>query len=370
MMSRRKDLKYLLALNKIPGVGCKRFTSLMEHYRNGEAVWNSSKKELMQVPNLDEKVCDSIINQRNIIDPDKELLETKEKGINVVTVYDDNYPFLLRNIYDPPQIIYFKGELSLDNDNVSIAVVGSRKPTYYGRYVAEKISKQLAMEGITVVSGMAIGVDTFAHKGALSGGGRTIAVLGSGVDVPYPKRNINLIQEIVKNGAVISEFPPGTGPLPAHFPMRNRIISGLSLGTLVVEAGARSGSLITADCALEQGREVFAIPGNITSVNSKGTNRLIKQGAKLVDTLEDILEEFCFINLERTNNDINSMELDDGLSEDEKLVMQNITGQNITTDHLVDITGFSPKKINLILAKLELKGKIKQLPGNTILKEL
>ena len=371
MMSQREDLKYLLALNKIPGIGCKRFMSLLEYYKNGKTIWNLSKKDLMYVPNIDEKVSDSIIKQRTIIDPDKELLETIKKGINVVTIFDDNYPFLLKNIYDPPPIIYFKGELSQDKDNFSIAVVGSRKPTYYGRYVAEKISKQLALEGITVVSGMAIGVDTFAHKGSLAGGGRTIAVLGSGIDVPYPNRNINLMMEIAMNGAVISEFPPGTKPLPAHFPMRNRIISGLSLGILVVEAGPRSGALITADCGLEQGREVFSVPGNITSVNSKGTNRLIKQGAKLVDSVEDILEEFCLINLERSsNNDFKDNEVDDELSEEEKLVMQNIIGQNITTDYIVNMTGFSPKKVNLILSKLELKGKIKQLPGNTILKEL
>ena len=169
MMSQREDLKYLLALNKIPGIGCKRFMSLLEYYKNGKTIWNLSKKDLMYVPNIDEKVSDSIIKQRTIIDPDKELLETIKKGINVVTIFDDNYPFLLKNIYDPPPIIYFKGELSQDKDNVSIAVVGSRKPTYYGRYVAEKISKQLALEGITVVSGMAIGVDTFAHKGSLAG---------------------------------------------------------------------------------------------------------------------------------------------------------------------------------------------------------
>ena len=203
MMSQREDLKYLLALNKIPGIGCKRFMSLLEYYKNGKTIWNLSKKDLMYVPNIDEKVSDSIIKQRTIIDPDKELLETIKKGINVVTIFDDNYPFLLKNIYDPPPIIYFKGELSQDKDNVSIAVVGSRKPTYYGRYVAEKISKQLALEGITVVSGMAIGVDTFAHKGSLAGGGRTIAVLGSGIDVPYPNRNINLMMEIAMNGAVI-----------------------------------------------------------------------------------------------------------------------------------------------------------------------
>ncbi|HHY13476.1 MAG TPA: DNA-protecting protein DprA [Thermoanaerobacterales bacterium] len=369
MKSQRDDLKYLLALNKLPGIGKKRFMSLVEHYSEGKRIWGLSKKELLSVPGFTERICDSMIEQRNLVDPNEVISEIDEKGINVVTVFDDDYPFLLKNIYDPPPIIYFKGELPSCPDSISIAVVGSRKPTQYGRYVAEKISKQMALEGITVVSGMAIGVDTFAHKGALSGKGETIAVLGSGLDVPYPKRNIGLMNEIAKNGAVISEFPLGTQPLPAHFPMRNRIISGLSLGILVVEAGARSGALITADCALEHGREVFAIPGNITSVNSKGTNRLIKQGAKLVDCLDDILEEFWLIKKDYLNNDKPNDDNNGDLSEDEQMIMQNITGQRITTDYIVNKTGFSPKKVNLILAKLELKGKIKQLPGDTILKE-
>ncbi|MDI3540555.1 DNA processing protein DprA [Koleobacter methoxysyntrophicus] len=366
MLSKRDDLKFLLSLNKIPGIGSRRFLSIIEYFENGENFWHSSAKELMRVPGIDKRLCEAIFSYRSFINPDRELEIIIKKGINVITIYDSEYPYLLKNIYDPPPLLYFLGKLS-DNDRGTIAVVGSRKATSYGKYTAEKISRELAGEGITIISGMAVGIDTFAHKGALSGGGSTIAVLGSGVDVIYPKRNAGLMQEIIKNGAVISEFPPGTQPVQSNFPARNRVISGLALGTVVVEAGERSGALITADFALEQGREVFAVPGNINSIYSKGTNKLIKQGAKLVDSVYDILDELG-ISSRKSQIPAKGCTGEGELSLEEQDILKNISGQGTTVDYIINITGFTAQKVNLILTKLELKGKIKHVPGNTFIR--
>lgn len=210
--------------------------------------------------------------------------------IKTLTLQDKNYPANLRHIYQPPSIIYFRGEVLLE-DNIAVAVVGSRRATDYGLGNAERLGFELASRGVTVISGLARGIDTAAHKGALRAGGRTIAVLGSGLDVMYPSENKRLADEITRYGAVISEFEPDAPPARHNFPKRNRIISGLSLGVVIVEAAKRSGSLITADFALEQGREVFALPGKVGSFTSEGTHNLIKQGAKLIESIEDIVEE-------------------------------------------------------------------------------
>jgi len=210
-------------------------------------------------------------------------------GINIVTCLDELYPKNLLNIYDRPPFLYVLG--GLEQEDIPVAIVGSRHASTYGKYTTDRISRELALRGITIVSGMARGIDSCAHRGALAAKGRTIAVLGSGLDVIYPPENKNLFTAIAQNGAVVSEFPLGTQPLSYHFPARNRIISGLSYGIVVVEAGEKSGSLITARLAMEQGREVFAIPGTIDSASSRGTNSLIKQGAKLIDSIDDILED-------------------------------------------------------------------------------
>jgi DNA processing protein len=212
-----------------------------------------------------------------------------KNNITVITDRDESYPENLFNIYDRPPLLYIKG--NLQKEDINIAIVGSRLASTYGKFITERISRELAMKGITIVSGMARGIDSAAHRGAIAAQGRTVAVLGCGLDIIYPPENKNLFSDIVQNGAVISEYPPQTQPLSAHFPARNRIISGISYGVVVVEAGEKSGSLITARLALEQGREVFAVPGSIDSVGSRGTNKLIKQGAKLIENIDDILED-------------------------------------------------------------------------------
>ena len=229
---------------------------------------------------------------------DPGLLE--KNNVNTLSIEDEGYPECLKHIYDPPQTLFVKGGF-LKQDSLAVAIVGTRHPTVYGRDAAQRIAVECAAEGLTVVSGLARGIDTAAHKGALKAGGRTIAVLGSGILNIYPKQNQQLAEEIAENGAVITEFPVNAKPLPINFPQRNRIISGLSLAVVVVEAAARSGSLITAHCALEQGREVFALPGLARSVTSQGTHQLLKEGARLVETAQDILEE---LNLKKADEKI------------------------------------------------------------------
>ncbi len=254
-------------------------------------------------------------------------------------------------------------------------MVGSRKASVYGKKVAETLSNELAQCGITVVSGMARGIDSFAHKGALKAGKRTIAVLGCGVDIVYPKENSELMGYIIKHGAVISEYYPGVRPIPAYFPLRNRIISGLSLGTVVIEAGEKSGSLITANLALEHGREVFAVPGNIDQPLSKGTNSLIKQGAKLVGSVDDILEEISnqisIINVElcNTNNNFKCIkDFEDHLSEEQKIIIRTMATMPLHIDEICAKTGFGVQKLNAVLTLLEIEGWIQQLPGQRFIR--
>ncbi len=286
-------MKYLLALNKIPGLGSRRLMSLIENVGSARRIWGASVKELIAAPSISKKLAIDIVNARSIVDPDEELKKISELGIDLITIWDDDYPYNLKNIYDPPVVLYVKGSL-LPADNNSISIVGSRRASSYGRRVAKRLSFDIAKYGITVVSGLARGIDTEAHRGALESGGRTIAVVGSGLDVIYPPENHGLFEKISRSGAVISEFALGTPPEARNFPARNRIVSGFSKGTVVVEASEKSGSLITANFALEQGREVFAVPGDIYRWGSKGSNRLIKEGAKLVESVHDILEEVIF----------------------------------------------------------------------------
>ena len=279
---------------------------------------------------------------------------------------DELYPAYLKNIYDPPLVLYMKG--TIQEEEKYLAVVGSRRATSYGLDMAKKISRELAECGITVVSGMARGVDSFAHMGALEVKGRTIAVLGCGLDIVYPYENKKLMENIIESGACLSEYLPGTTPVPGNFPARNRIISGISLGVVVIEAGERSGSLITANFALEQGREVFALPGNVNSIKSTGTNKLIKEGAKIVTGIDDILEELNIYFIEENtkvsfNKNLQDERILRGLDNDEKKVVECLKLESMHIDNIARKTGFGIQLVNSILVMLELKGVVEQLPG-------
>lgn len=285
----------------------------------------------------------------------------KNNGIRVYTVFENEYPKNLKYIFDPPPVLYVKGEL-LEEDALAVGIVGSRKASDYGLKTAHRIAERLAEAGIVIVSGMALGIDSAAHKGALAAKGRTIAVFGCGLKYIYPATNLRLSRDIQNNGALISEYPFDTEAYPSQFPARNRIISGLSLGVIVVEAGEKSGSLITADFALEQGREVFAVPGNITSPNSKGTNELIKYGAKLVSRIEDITEELNLEVIYKENRNTNNKILD--ISEDEALIIRFLSRKSGDKDDIASATGLQTGKAMAALTMLEIKGLIQQIDGN------
>ncbi|MBN3039340.1 MAG: DNA-processing protein DprA [Candidatus Omnitrophica bacterium] len=290
----------------------------------------------------------------------------KKSPIKILNFADEEYPINLKYIFDPPASLNIKGSL-LKEDSIAIAVVGSRRATYYGQHNAENLAFHLAAKGITIVSGLARGVDSAAHRGALKAGGRTIAVLGSGVDVIYPPENSKLAEDVARNGAVISEFPLGTPPFKQNFPRRNRIISGMSLGIVVIEAAKRSGALITANFALEQGREVFAIPGKIGSLTSQGTHSLIKDGAKLVESVEDIIEEIESLRIYQDVKKQEALPLP-GLSEEEKQIYDNITKEPSYIDDIMEKVIFSHGKLLNCLLRLEHKGLIKELPGKQFIR--
>jgi len=283
--------KYYNAFNLIEGFGPVSFKKLLTYFNSFEIAWQSQINEFIQV-GLSTSLIEHIKKQRPKINPDWEMERLAKEKIDLITIQDKNYPKLLKEIYSPPALLYVKGTLKLE-DKFALGIVGTRKLSAYGRQITPLITADLAQSGLTIVSGLAKGIDTLAHQAALQAKGRTIAVLGSGINKAniYPFVNQQLAEEISQNGAVISEFSIDTEPLPQHFPQRNRIISGLSLGTLVIEAPEKSGALITAKDALEQNRSVFAIPGPIYSPNSLGPNNLIKMGAKLVSQANDILQE-------------------------------------------------------------------------------
>ncbi len=282
--------KDLIMLNMVPDVGCVKLRLLLEQFKSPAGIFSSSVSELKSVKGIGQHTARAIKNAYSDYDIEKEIALIKKFGVSVTTLFDDDYPLNLMNIYDPPILLYTKGALKV-NDEFAVAIVGSRICTYYGMNMAEKMASELACCGLTVVSGLARGIDTAAHKGALKSKGRTVAVLGNGLSSVYPPENKVLSEQIILNGALISEFPMETPPYKHNFPRRNRVISGLSKAVLVVEAAKKSGALITADFALEQGRDVFAVPGMAGRPLSAGTNSLIKQGAKLIDTANDILEE-------------------------------------------------------------------------------
>mgnify|MGYP001194406026 CR=1 FL=1 len=345
-------------LSSIPDIGARRFAHLLRIFKDPEIVWSASESELLKyAPNIGKKAINSIISHKN----DKNLKNAERilhrDDISVITIIEDEYPHLLKNIYAPPPVLYIKGKLP-DNELYSVAIVGSRRATYYGKQVAEKLAYELGQAGIVVVSGLARGIDAMAHHGALKAGGHTIGVLGCGVDIVYPQDNIKYYREIAKRGTLISEFPLGTTPSAGNFPARNRIISGLSQVIVVVEARQRSGALITVDFALEQGRDVLAVPGNINQPCSYGTNNLIKEGAKLVMNVEDILEELPGYIMSNLNKN-QAVQLDFL----ETQVYNALDSETKHIDEIANITGMNMGQLNSILTKLEIRGVVKRLPG-------
>lgn len=351
--------KYFLWLNSLQDIGPVLAKRLIEQFRTPQAIFNANDKQLMKVEGIGEYHAKVILENRNL-SFDKEIEKLEKQNVYILPINHPDYPFYLKNIYAPPTILYVKGEMV--SKDKAIAIVGSRNASSYGMRAAYDFARELARKGITVVSGMARGIDTAAHKGALDGGGRTIAVLGCGLDYIYPPENKELMGKIINNGAVISEYPLGTIPDSKNFPNRNRIISGLSLGTVIVEANIKSGSLITADFAAEQGREVFAVPGQIYSKTSQGTNDLIKQGAKAITKVEDILEEFKIdISKDKANQD---KEIENNnLNNEEKVIWESISNEPMHLENIMKLSGFSIGKLNTVITLLELKGLIRQLPG-------
>lgn len=313
----------------------------------------------MQVEGVTERLATAIKLQKTSRQVQEDQLRASDFGAEIITFADPDYPRLLRHIHDPPPVLYVYG--TLQADFFPLAVVGSRNATPYGRRVTERLSGDLAELGFTVVSGMAAGIDTAAHRGTIAKGGRTVAVLGCGLDTIYPAQNKRLFHRIAERGAVITEFPFKTRPEPHHFPIRNRIISGMSLGTVIVEASQRSGSLITARLAAEQGREVFAVPGSVTSFKSMGTHYLIKQGAKLVEHANDILDELGPIQVEP--GDSKPKETHVQLSLEEETVLRELSPYPMHIDRLIRRLPFPPARVAGLLIQLELKGLVMQSPG-------
>lgn len=355
------DLKYWIWLSSLPGIGAYRFKLLLDHFGSAENVWNANERELRKLRGIGSSIW-AILNHSFRKNLDSDMYKIEKSGIKVIRIIDKEYPAMLKEIHDPPPILFVRGNLRIE-DQKAIAIVGARNVTHQGMNIARELAYELASRGITIVSGMARGTDTFAHRGALEARGRTIAVLGCGVDVAYPPENRDLISRVSESGAVISEFTLGTKPFSANFPARNRIISGLSAGIVVIEAGEKSGALITADFALEQGREVFAVPGNPQTISSKGTNRLIKEGAKMITCVEDIIEEFKDFDLDRVKTSKKNRELLENLSEDETKIIGNINVEPVHMDEIIFKTGFDTKKLNSMLTILEMRGILKQLPG-------
>jgi DNA processing protein len=364
-----EEVFYWLALSLTPGIGSTLMRRLLDRFNTPEAVFHAPMKELSKIEGLGEKVAQEIRKGPLEKVVERELSLLREVGGRVITLKDEEYPKRLKDIYDPPALLYVRGELKKE-DEFAISIVGSRKTTPYGRWFTEKVSQELARHGVTIVSGMARGIDSLAHWGAISGGGRTIAVLGCGVDVIYPSENRNLFAKMIDRGAILSEFPMGSPPEGGHFPRRNRIISGLSLGVVVVQASEKSGSLITAGYALEQGREVFAVPGNVGTESSRGTHRLIKEGAKLVESSEDILEEILpqWRGERETTPKVEIPRPD--LTEEEKVLYEFLSETPLHIDVMIRESRLDPGKVSSLLLNLELKGLVSQWPGKCFSKKM
>jgi DNA processing protein len=352
-------LKYWVGFNIIQGIGPTRLRRLLNHFGDLEKAWRAPALDLAAA-GLDRRAIEAVIASRPKINLEAEMEKIAARGVQVLTWDDEDYPKPLRSIASAPPVLYVLGKL-LKQDEWAVAVVGTRHVTAYGREAAAELAGALARNRITIVSGMARGVDGIAHRAALDAGGRTIAVLGCGLDVVYPPEHARLAQAIAGQGALVSDYPLGAQPEARNFPPRNRIISGLSLGVLVVEGAEDSGSMITADYALEQGRDVFAVPGSIFASRSHGTNKLIQQGAKMVTSVEDILEE---LNLTQATQ---QMEVRNLIPDNptEAAIMQQVSPEARHMDEIVRATGLPTADVSAALTMMELKGMVRQVGNMT-----
>jgi len=352
------ELKYWVAFSGIPGIGRVRIAQLKEHFGGSlQDAWKAPEGKLKHA-GLDSRSIDALVTLRPRISTDAEMEKLERHGVNVLICEDPNYPSRLKEIYDYPPVLYVRGSLPVE-DEPCLAIVGTRRPTVYGRQVTEEIVADLARSSITIISGLARGIDSVAHRAALDAGGKTVAVFGSGLDIVYPGENAKLAQAIIEHGALVSEYPLGAKPKAENFPLRNRIMSGLSLGVLVVEAGERSGALITAHQAVEQNREVFAIPGSILSPASQGTNRLIQEGAKLVRNYVDVLQE---LNLTIVVQQAEIKEFSPA-NEVESAIVKQLSSEPNHVDEICRRSGLTMPEVSSTLAMLELKGIARQV-GN------
>jgi DNA processing protein len=378
-------LKYWIALRAVEEIGCVGFRTLLQAFSTPREVFSATAQTLRVIPGIGPKTADHIRSFSDWGMAEREIERARELEVAIVTCEDATYPGNLLNIYDYPPFIYVKG--SLNPGEICVAVVGSRLASVYGRYTTEKISRELALQGITIVSGLARGIDAAAHRGALAGKGRTIAVLGCGLDLIYPPENEGLAGAVAAHGALVTEFPFGTPPNAPNFPSRNRIISGISLGVVVVEAGEKSGSLITARIAAEQGRSVFAVPGEIGAAGSRGTHRLIKQGAMLIENMEDILEEILpqaslppsassglspasqagAAKPAPAGKNVMPAKNIQGLGDTEQKLLTMIPSRPVDIDLLITSSGLTAQEVLNALLILELRGLIRQMPGKQFL---
>jgi DNA processing protein len=352
----RPDLRFLVGLSLLPAIGPARFQRVLAAFGDAERAWHASEQDFARL-GVDAKSLPGLLDRRNSLNLDREMEKIKRLGATVLTLDDTTYPSRLREVYNAPPILYLLGEI-VRQDEQSLGVVGTRSPTVYGKELATRIVPELVRAGLTIVSGLARGIDSLAHNAAIGAGGRTIAVLGCGLDVMYPPENRALFARIIQNGAVVTDYPLGTKPDAFNFPARNRIISGLTLGTVVIEAQQGSGALITADYALEQNREVFAFPGRATDRGSGGCNRLIREGrAKLVTGSEDILEELDLSAV------VQQLEIKMAIpaSDEESRLLVLLSHDPVHIDELSRQSMLSSATVSSTLMMLELKGSVRQV---------
>lgn len=356
-----------IALNMMTSVGPVRVRNLVAALGSVESIFTASEEELMRADGVGRETAAEIVRQRGDVDPVAEEEKASKLGANILTFADGDYPQSVRAIYDPPLALYVRGSIE-PKDRHAVAVVGTRSPTHYGAGVADRLAYQLAKAGFCVVSGLARGIDTAGHRGAIKGGGRTLAVLGGAMDKLYPPENEALAGQIVEHGALISEFPLGREPDRTTFPYRNRVVSGLSMGIIVVEANVKSGAMITANEALEQGKTVFAVPGRIDTPQARGTHQLIKNGARLIEDIDDVMEEFEFLIPREKKEKAAAMPArpEVALSPDEQVIVKALWKGGLDVDSLTREVALKISQVNALLMGLEMKKVVRILPGRMV----